>query len=335
MSFDHVALHNVAELTPIDGVPGAHRLSRFPAALEPGYFKHAGRFVTRYSQGCEVRCVVPDHRVIFRVSSSGPARVHVYQGDYQLTSYELNGSVVDINVDVHERLLDLPEAIRKDNLFATNVIRLVVERGVVYLHAVDSFGSPCRAPQPDELPASRYLAYGSSITQTDTYGYCHQAARRLGADVLNKGMGGSCHVEKQTVDFLVDDCQWDFATLEWGINMRGTVEVEEFTRRILYGLDRFAATGKPIFIITIFRSDAHAGLGPAYVVQRQRDYDQVLRDACAQRAGEQPNVHLIEGQDVLANWTWLQADLVHPSHDGHNMMGENLANLIRPILAAS
>lgn len=38
------------------------------------------------------------------------------------------------------------------------------------------------------------------------------------------------------------------------------------------------------------------------------------------------------GKDVLKQWNWLGGDLVHPTHDGHNRMGEELARLLTSAL---
>ena len=86
------------------------------------------------------------------------------------------------------------------------------------------------------------------------------AAQRLGVDVLDKGLSGSCGAEPAVAEFLVNECEWDFATCEWGVNMRHCVEPDDFRQRVHGCLDHFVPTGKPVFLITIFPSNADLGL---------------------------------------------------------------------------
>lgn len=333
MDKNQVEFHNVAELVPVEGLGGAVQLYRFPLALQTQFDQRAGKLTNRISTGCEIRLVTDSTHVVFRISSHEATRVHLYQGDFHtLTTHLHPGCVHQSRADVQTRLLELPAEVIARCRFKPNVIRLVVEHGPIYLHGIDTFGFACRKPQADEKPATRWLAYGSSITQADSYGYVHQAAMRLGVDVLNKGMGGSCGVEDATMKYLVEDCQWDFATMEWGINMRQTVSEEEFDRRINMAMDRLTATGKPVFILTSFMNNAHLQASLDEPCQRHLKFDELLRDACARRAADHPRLKLIEGCDVLKNPGWLSSDLVHPTHDGHNNMGEQLANLLRPHL---
>jgi hypothetical protein len=320
---------NVGELTPIPGID-AVRLSRYPSRLETSYLTPAGKLNSRTSVGCEIRLVPECERTLFRVSSPDRIQLDVYQGDFWLQSATLDpGCWTEVLVEQRPRLLDLPEAARKDMRFSPEVLRLRVPGGTLFLHDIDTFGYGSRLPTPEEVPAIRWLAWGSSITQCDKYGYVHQAAERLRVDVLNKGMSGSCGVEPEVAAWHCEQDSWDFATVEWGVNIRGSVEPDEFKRRIDGCLEHFMATGKPVFLITVFPNNVHLGLDNPDVIRRQNAYDNLLREA-AEQAPDQ--VRLIEGSDVLQRWTWLTGDLVHPTHEGHSLMGEQLANLLRPHL---
>ena len=71
--------------------------------------------------------------------------------------------------------------------FSHRVCRLVLYGGLVCLRQVHG---DVRPPTADELPAFRYLAYGTSITQGAAasmrhLGYASQTAWRLGADLIN------------------------------------------------------------------------------------------------------------------------------------------------------
>lgn len=321
---------NVGECTPIEGIQGV-RLSRYPSSLETHFLIPGGKVQCRKAVGCELRLVPETDRVVFRISSPDAVHVQFYQGDFWIQSTTLSpGSLEEVEVTLRPQLQNLPDEARFDLLFSPDLLRMRVRgASVVYLHSIDTFGFGSRPPKPEEVPQTRWLAWGSSITQCDTYGYVHQAAHRLRVDILNKGMSGSCGVEPAVAQYHCEQEDWDFATLEWGVNIRGSVEPDEFKRRIDGCLDHFVATGKPVFLITPFPNDAHLKLGDPETIRRQDAFGTLLREA-ANQAPDQ--VKLIEGADVLTKWNWLAGDLVHPTHEGQNMMGEQLANLLRPHL---
>jgi hypothetical protein len=62
------------------------------------------------------------------------------------------------------------------------------------------------------------------------------------------------------------------------------------------------------------------------------NYTIVLPDnpsaACKLAGSGDPNLHLIEWDQVLNRFSRLSADLIHPSPAGHQMMGPNLAALL-------
>jgi hypothetical protein len=60
-------------------------------------------------------------------------------------------------------------------------------------------------------------------------------------------------------------------------------------------------------------------------------YRQALRDAVA--ACPHPNVHLIEGPQILTEIRGLTHDLIHPGDHGMIEMGRNLAARLAPLLA--
>ncbi len=326
MNTEHFSTHNVGELVPVEGT-GAYRLNRFPRHLEPLYKLPMGKRVTRLSTGCEIRCV-PENEVLFTVSSpGGTAHVHLFQGNFWRNVVELKpGCITEIPLQLLENLSKLPESAKAQQSFSPNVVRMLVQGGSVVLHNVDGYGAGLRPPTRGECPATRWLAWGSSITQADNKGYVHQAALDLGVDVENKGMSGSCGVEAETATWLCQACDWDFATLEWGVNLRGSLEPEIFEQRVEQSLEHFVATGKPVFLITPFLNDVHLGLGNPEASRRQNHYGEILRAAAA-AAPEQ--VKLFEGEEILSDCTWLVGDLVHPSHEGHARMGAKLASLLR------
>jgi len=319
---------NVSDFTPVEGVPGAFRLARFPERLEKTYRMPGGKSASRQSTGCELRLVPEGNEVIFRLSSPDGAKVHAYQGDFYLSSMNLTspGLVQEFLVNMKSRVRELPSEHQREQRFSNQVLRLVVDTGIVYFHAVDSYGFAMRAPQADEVSAKTWLAYGSSITKADNYGYIHQAANRLAVDVLNKGMSGSCAVEAETAEFLAKECAWDFMTCEWGINMRGHVEPDDFAQRVTTALATLIETKKPIFLLTVFPNGSRFDSTEPQHLQREEAYNDILRQAVADISN--PLVQIIEGAEILRSPNWLTSDLLHPTHYGHSRMGECLAQIL-------
>lgn len=334
MDIDQLDFFNVAELTPIVG-SGDLRLSRFPAALEPHYLLPGGKVVSRFSQGCEIRFVPEGQAFVVRLSSPTGARVHFYQGDFWSGITDIApGEHKEWSLEVKAGLAKQVESVRSQCVFSPEVVRLVVERGSLYFVGLDTYGMPCRKPRGDELPRLRWLAYGSSITQADTYGYAHQAALRLGVDVLNKGMSGSCGIEPSTTEYLARCHDWDFATLELGVNLRNNLDPAVFEERVETALAAFLAEGKPVQLITVFPNNSFIAPRDDEVRLRQEAFCDILRKLYEKNKAAHPQLGLIEGGDILRSYNWLTTDLVHPTHQGHSFMGEQLASRLRPVVQA-
>lgn len=325
--FDCLEGFNIGEFTPMPGLAGAVRLSRFPSRLESGYLMPYGKLSSRQSTGCELRLVPAGQSVVFRVSSPNNARIHGYQGDFWRDVLDLeSGKLHEFQMDIDPRISNLPNSALTGCRYDTNLVRLVVQSGTVLLHSIDGFGSSYQRPEPSSSPMVRWLAYGSSITQADFYGYVFAAAERLGIDVLNKGLSGSCGIEQETVEFLVENCEWDFMTCEWGINVVHTLEPSDFKLRVSKALDIILARNKPVFLITVFPNSCDLDKQEPEMANRLNDYNSILRAQVLDH--NNPNLKLIEGSDILTSSSWLSGDLLHPTHLGQGRMGENLARIL-------
>jgi hypothetical protein len=63
------------------------------------------------------------------------------------------------------------------------------------------------------------------------------------------------------------------------------------------------------------------------VGQNQMAFDEILREIVRYKSHKQ--LHLLEGSDILTDFSALSCDLVHPSDYGHALMGENFSRMIR------
>jgi lysophospholipase L1-like esterase len=236
----------------------------------------------------------------------------------------------------------LDASFRAQMAFSPRVFRLVlggsIARGPINLHAVQ--GEGIRPPTPEELPRLRYLAYGTSITHGSSataahLSYVAQAARRLQADVINLGVGGSAYCEPAMADYIAGREDWHVCTLALSVNMIGAgFSLDEFHKRVSYMVNRVAGadTRRPVVCITVYPHSRD--FDPRFTGLQDKgtseEFRQRLRDAA--QACPHSNVHLVEGSEIMDDITGLREDLVHPGDHGMIRMGENLAARLEPLV---
>ena len=348
---DQVHFHNVAEFEP--AVTGGTYLRRFPRAVRKA-LSPLGRMVSEESAGVEVRFVTEsDH---FHLSlgaepsrldpfESYPLTVTLFRSDFFHSQRTLMAGrvnhiqVTDIMGTLRERFAQIsPEALR-NCAFSPNVWRVCLGRFPATFIDLSTNHAICRAPLSTEMPARRWLAYGSSITNGASptghhLAYIYQAARHLGIDVYNQGLSGSCLCEPEVADYLAARDDWDVITLEIGVNMRKSFTPDEFRERAQHLVGRVARThpGKPVAVISIYPNVDLLPYGnqpTSDAAKTQAAYLEVLHGIVAQGPG---NVHLIDGTTILSDFRNLSPDLIHPSDFGHIEMGRALADQLRPLL---
>lgn len=337
MIYQNMDLFNVAEY---EILPNSHlRMYRFPKNICNNMgmgVSNFGKYVSRLTTGCEIRFVTDADLITISLSAyDNNGDVLVYIGDLLHSKHSLKrGEISTLNLN-RPPIIDLVDnKILDSNRFSHEVWRIIFCHDFICdFVAIESYGIEVRAPGIKEVPSGKWLAYGSSITHganaiLHTLSYTSNAARRLGVDVLNKGMGGSCFCEKDVADYFATSNDWDFATLELGVNMIGGFDIEKFKNLAenLFLTIRTKNPQKHIFLITIF---PNMNLHYKIISDRLEEtikFNNIIRDIANKYNNEY--THLIEGSDVLTDFTWLSSDLVHPSEYGHGLMGEKLAGLI-------
>ncbi|MDF2935163.1 MAG: lipase [Paenibacillaceae bacterium] len=349
MSYNHIEFHNVAELERNEEMPGL-RLNRIPQEVihqlgEGEYLR--GRFIGQASTGCEIRFVTEAPFIRITLSATvEDGDVVVYCGDYFHSMHRLRTGVIQtLHLDKPARFAEVePESLQKGR-FSPGVWRIMVSRnyypGLAFqaaFHGLNTFGHEVRPPRVDELPALKLLAYGSSITHgsgatVQHQAYIQQTARRLGADLYNKGMGGSCLCEKAMADYLIGHGGWDIAVLELGVNMRGLFSPEEFEERASYligGMIRHYPD-KPVVLVSIYPNSDD--VLKKNTVETRPNINRQFTERLEQiyRRLDHPQLYWVSGHDVLTDFGALTADLIHPSDYGHTLMGQHLAEAIQNI----
>ena len=338
MIYGDVELHNVADLEELPD--GGVRLQRCPEELRL-LLNESGKSRMRFPSCSEIRFVAESPTVRVTIScSEGAAQVVPFFGMFQGASvYVAAGEKRTIELTPAENFLRLDPAACADMPFSPRVFRFMLGiGGIVEFHGVE--GEGVRPPQADELPSVRYLAYGTSITDGSAatgphLTYVAQAARRLGVDLINLGLGGGAHCEPELADWIAARDDWHIATLAMSVNMIGAgFSLEDFHDRVAYFMNTVAGadTSRPVACITIYphSRDFPGRFDAPQLKGTPEQYRQALRDAVGESG--LPNVHLIEGPEMLTDPAGLTPDLVHPADNGMIMMGENLARELKPVV---
>jgi lysophospholipase L1-like esterase len=257
-----------------------------------------------------------------------PVVVEIYQGCFQVGWQMVGSGPTEITVRLPERMALLEELARRHQMpFDPRLTRVLLPwRPPARLLA---FAAECEPPRPEQVPERRYLAYGSSITHGNSSVrpsamYAHRTAQLLGVDLLNMGFGGGAHLEPQMADYLAARTDWDFATMELGINLLRRLEPDEFARRVDYFVQRIAMAhqNKWIFCIDLFTVEEDLTGNPKADVFRRIVKDKV-------EALNLPRLVHVPGTEMLTSVHGLVVDLVHPSPLGMEEIARNLATRIR------
>jgi len=333
MTDKSILYHNVVELEPH---PQGALLRRYPREVREA-LSPRGRMMSEEATGCELRFVTEAPYV--RVSVGIPEQdgmIRVYLGGLLHSEHRLQAGVVR-TLTLEAPTARLAKVDRRHLLasgFAPEVWRICWGRSTALFGGLHTFGYPVRPPMATELPRRRWLAYGSSITHGPDHSqlsYIHQAARRLGLDAMNTGLGGSCLIEPEVADWLAGRDDWELASFELGVNMRDSYTEDMFRTRAGYLLEQVIRRhpDKPLLLLTIYPN--FATYADDETAAKDQRFNLVLRELA--EALQHPRLHLIEGERVLADLSGLTCDLIHPADYGHIRMGEALAEAMNGYLS--
>jgi len=336
MNLDKVSYYNLGAFEPLPG-HGENGLIRIPKHIRK-HLNEPARTFGLESVGIEIRFVTDAPTIDLYISVVRPGElkkgsVRVYKGNYLTETFELEQGIVKayrITDGQKEKIVN--ESMYDKGGFAPYVWRIVCDRGIYALHGIDVHEHEMRPPRKEELPALDWLAYGSSITNSNLNGHIHMAASRLHLQVQNKGIAGGCRLEKEMVDYMLDECQWDFLTCELGVNMRLYHTAEEFKERASYLIDRLIQVKKPALLMSLFPN----GYTMEYKAEldeyarRQAAYRQILEELVKQ--ADKPWIEFVRGEDILTDVYGLKEDFIHPVVYGQALMGMNLAEKLRVFL---
>jgi len=326
MIYNNVELYNVAELLTPEEHAGK-LLSRIPNDLRLSLNQNA-RLRALYAAGCEIRFNLIGDSARIVLSCEEPSIAEVYQGTFQISWHIIGTEPTEIRVSLPQNIAFLEKVTKEKDLpFDARLTRIILPHNArTRLFTIEGETSP---PRRDQTPEKRYLAYGSSITHgarsyRPTGSYAMRTAWLLGVDLLNLGFGGGAHCEPQIADYIAELEDWDFATLEMGINMLGGFSTEEFKNRVEYLVKRIvkAHPNKPVFCIDLFTFaddfDSSA--------KKHKEFRRVVREVVKNL--HMPKLFHLDGRRLLKDVSGLTFDLVHPTPSGMEEIAKNLSKII-------
>lgn len=311
MIFQNIEFHNVERLEPCEK---GFSMLRIPREVGEKLSDRARDEVSRYCTGVELRFCIKGEaaEVTLRADDNEEALTgYVYygsfQGGWQHSSFTIGQENTTITVPRPEGLSILREIANEQGLgFDPEAVRVILPYGTCYF--VEARGE-LEPPDSSLLPKKTYLAYGSSITHGSLalgapHTYPFRIAQMARCDYLNLGFAGTAHLEKEMAEYLVSRKDWDFASVEMGINMIGEIFSEElFEERVREFVNILAEDPRPVFATSLF----------GFLGQDQKKgkrYREIVRGC----AGEK--LLFTDGLELLDNPAYISQDLTHPSLEG-------------------
>ena len=336
MIHDGLEFHNIVELVEVEGEKGL-RIQRAPESVRK-LVNEGTAGVMMSPAGSEIRFRLADgcDSATVTLSSKEGATGYIYHGPFQGGSFVLGAEPMDIKVTPSKRASLLTKEDYRGAQYDPNLFRLIF--GGHYPEPVMYHGHSegIALPREGDVPKRTYLAYGSSITHgTEFVGgaisYPAHVAWKLGYDCRNLGASGCCLCEPEFADFLAEQ-KADLVTLELSVNMLGSqFTAEDFRKRAGYLVERIvdADPERQVVCITIFTH--YNDINPRYCSGNDKatagEIRQVLRDIVKHLA--RPNLHIMEGPELLGDIGGLTQDLIHPGARGMIQIGEELARRIK------
>lgn len=336
MIYGNVQLHNVAEIEYTQDKTGVV-LQRFPREIREA-LKGRSAWIARSCSGCEIRFVSSASVILLTLGASlKDFDITVYCGDFVYQRHTIKAGVkTTLRLLANETFSKAPKELLERECFAFshNVWRIYIhdEDSSCIFYEAEALDGILRPPYSTEVPSTKLLCYGSSITHgcwaiDNSNSYIQHTAKLLKYDVENKGMAGACYCEKEMADFLADG-DWNIGLFELGTNMFN-FKTKDFKNRAEYFIKTINRHNpeKKIYIVTPFPTIGGSFSPDAEKRQKFDDYTAFLIDTVMKTGNK--NMRYIKGSDLVTEVNYLCYDLVHPSDYGHIRMAEKLAKIFK------
>lgn len=326
MIYNNIDFHNIEEMKKCEK---GYMMFRLPSDVREHINRQARDEVSLYSTGVELRFRIKGDSatIILSVDDNAEAQVaYIYygsiQGDWQCSSKTIQRQT-RITIPRSKNLNILKNVSMTSNLpFDPEVVRIVLPYGTCYFVGVEGEVEP---PLSTQVASKTYLAYGSSITHGSLslaapHTYPFRIAQKLNCDYINLGFAGTAHLEKVMAEYIVSRKDWDFASIEMGINMLGSeFTIELFEERVEAFINILGDDPRPIFATSIF----------GFTSQDQKKASK-YREIVSKYASKK--LIFTDGLELLDNPAYISADLVHPTLEGINQISERWSRIMKESL---
>lgn len=322
-------LFNVEEVKHMKD--GGYMLSRYPLDVikKIGYENvKKGREKAKQPAMCEIRFYSKSSscKVVLK-SMDSDCNVFCFIDGFQCKNVHLKkNKKQEVTFEVHERMIKNKKSLGFSEKYFYRIIFGSNSRIVFY-----SIENETSTFEKKELPL---VLYGSSISQgtgsnsiIDSYAFL--LSQSLNIDILNKGLSGSCLLEKEVVDYIsLIKCRGFI--LEIGCNVRGVMDENEFEKRFKYLIERisYINNDKPIFIINILEIFELLYKGFDEILYHDKNVKFISIIKKQVKLLNKKNIHLISGKKLITRNYGISGDLLHPSNLGHREMCDKLSKIM-------
>lgn len=331
MIFRGIDFHNTDTLLNTEK---GYAMQRVPDSVRLKLNEGARDQVSFNCTGVELRFKIKSEEAVLTLratESSEAMTAYIYygsfQGGWQHSSKTIGTEDTRISVPRPQDVKLLESLTEECGLpFQPEVVRIILPYGKCYFVDIEGEVEP---PAPKDVPEKTYLAYGSSITHGSLAlaapcSYPFQIVRRLGCDYLNLGYAGSAYLEREMAEYIVSRKDWNFASVEMGINMLyGDFDAAQFEKRVKNFVDILSADGRPVFATDIFRFNGG---------QEFQKKAEVFRGIVKKHAGGR--LLYTDGLKLLSDPAFISQDLIHPSQEGIARIAANWSGIMEDYLSA-
>ncbi len=341
MIYNNIDFFNISDYVTDSNIPGII-LQRYPLNIQKtmGYgTSFQGADKAKSIGGAEVRFICDSQNIEFQLYGiETNTYITVFQGDFQNSHLLVKANEINtFTVNKHSRFLEVDtDNANIKRRYTSNLWRIVFDYGAkISFISLNTFEKPYSLPEKKDLPSETYLAYGSSISQgagaiSIHDCYINSFANFYNCDILNKGLSGSCLLEKETIDYL-QTIKCDKYLFEIGCNVRGLMDEIEFEKRFDY-LIKTTIDNHPTKVINIisildfFKIKFSIFKNIPYQ-EKNITFTKIIENIINKY--QNGNINLISSNNLLTNLTCISYDMLHPSNYGHLMMGMNLVKYIK------
>ncbi|MBA7552000.1 hypothetical protein ES705_44551 [subsurface metagenome] len=322
-------MYNVAEVIEQEG---EERFTRIPDKLRTT-LNESAKSAALSAAGCEIRFNLKSEtgKIILKTEQNSCLPIiEVYQGVFEVASQIISPEPTEILISLPQNI-GLLDKITKEKKFPFDAYLTRVILPHLAPTTIVKIEGDFALPTKGQTPQTKYIAYGSSITHGSTAirptgTYAMRTTQLLGVDLINLGFGGGAHCESQMAGYIAERNDWNFATLELGINMVGGFETDEFKKRVEYFIQKIATAHPEQWIFCIDLFTFVADFDP--VSTKQDEFRKIVKETVEKL--KMPKVVYLDGREILKNVSGLMGgDLVHPSPEGMEEMAKNLAKCIK------